>query len=132
MSYLTIIATFFIIWEVHGSLGCIIDLLLLPFNILTIPIIWITNLSEYILKIIYILFRITCYPFELIIVAFLELLGIKKNEEKMNGWDFEHACARVLKAKGFYNVNVTPGSGDHGADIIAYKSGIKYVIQCKM
>jgi len=49
----------------------------------------------------------------------------------MNGYQYEHQCAKSLRKKGFYNVKVTKGSGDQGIDIIAYKRGKKYGIQCK-
>lgn len=49
----------------------------------------------------------------------------------MNGHQYEHECAKRLKKSGFNNVNVTKGSGDQGIDVIAYKNGEKYGIQCK-
>lgn len=53
----------------------------------------------------------------------------------MEGHTFEHFCAKVLARNGFTNVNVTPGSGDNGGDILASKpditGSITYVIQCK-
>ena len=49
----------------------------------------------------------------------------------MEGHQFEYFCADVLRKKGFENVEVTQGSGDQGIDIIAFKEGIKYGIQCK-
>lgn len=49
----------------------------------------------------------------------------------MEGHQFEYACADILRANGFKNVRVTRGSGDFGVDIIAYKNGIKYAVQCK-
>ncbi len=49
----------------------------------------------------------------------------------MEGHDFERFCADILYKNGFENVDVTKGSGDQGVDIIAYKDGIKYGIQCK-
>ena len=49
----------------------------------------------------------------------------------MNGHEFEHFCAGILRKNGFTNVVVTPGSGDQGADILAEKDGISYAIQCK-
>lgn len=49
----------------------------------------------------------------------------------MDGYEYEQKCAALLQTKGFSNVTVTPGSGDQGIDIIAYKSGSKYGIQCK-
>lgn len=48
-----------------------------------------------------------------------------------NGYDFESFCVQVLKRKGFENVQLTPGSGDQGIDIIAYRDLVKYGIQCK-
>lgn len=51
--------------------------------------------------------------------------------DEMDGHEFERFCANVLRQNGFENVSVTIGSGDQGIDIIAYKDGIKYGIQCK-
>lgn len=51
--------------------------------------------------------------------------------DEMDGHQFEYFCADILKKNGYTNVNVTPGSGDQGADIIAEKDEIKYAIQCK-
>jgi restriction system protein len=51
--------------------------------------------------------------------------------DNMEGHDFEFFCADLLKKNGFYDVNVTQGSGDHGIDILAEKDGITYAIQCK-
>lgn len=51
--------------------------------------------------------------------------------DNMEGHDFEQFCAKVLRGNGFENVSVTQGSGDQGVDVLAEKSGIKYVIQCK-
>lgn len=49
----------------------------------------------------------------------------------MNGHEFEHFCADVLRGNEFYNVEVTRGSGDHGIDILAEKDGVSYAVQCK-
>ena len=49
----------------------------------------------------------------------------------MNGHDFEHWCAELLRRNGFTNVSVTPGSNDQGIDELAYKDGLKYGVQCK-
>lgn len=49
----------------------------------------------------------------------------------MEGLEFEHWCAHALENMGFTNVCVTPGSGDHGVDVLAEKDGVKYAIQCK-
>lgn len=49
----------------------------------------------------------------------------------MEGHDFEHFCAELLKKRGFTEVEVTKGSGDYGVDILAQKDGVTYAIQCK-
>lgn len=50
--------------------------------------------------------------------------------EGMDGHQFEHVIAQNLKKWG-YIVEVTPGSGDYGVDIIVLKDGKKVGIQCK-
>lgn len=49
-----------------------------------------------------------------------------------DGIAYEYECANILKARGFHNVQVTQASGDQGLDVIAYKDGRKYGIQCKL
>ena len=49
----------------------------------------------------------------------------------MDGHEFEHFCANIMRKNGFTNVAVTKGSGDQGVDILAEKDGIKYAVQCK-
>lgn len=49
----------------------------------------------------------------------------------MDGHEFEYFCADLLRKNGFTNVDVTPGSGDQGVDILAKKEGKRYAIQCK-
>ena len=49
----------------------------------------------------------------------------------MDGHTFEHYCADLLSKNGFTDVEVTKGSGDQGIDVIAFKDGMKYGIQCK-
>ena len=51
--------------------------------------------------------------------------------DTMDGHDFEHFTAELLKKLGYEGVKVTPGSGDQGVDVIAVKDGKKYAIQCK-
>ncbi len=51
--------------------------------------------------------------------------------DEMEGHDFEYYCADLLKANGFLEVEVTRGSGDYGADILAEKDGVSYAVQCK-
>ena len=49
----------------------------------------------------------------------------------MDGYEYEYECAKLLKRKGFSRINVTRGSGDQGIDILAFKEGKSYGIQCK-
>ena len=51
--------------------------------------------------------------------------------DELEGHDFEYFCADILRANGFLEVEVTKGSGDFGADILAEKDGITYAVQCK-
>lgn len=51
--------------------------------------------------------------------------------DKMNGHDFEQFTAALLRKLGYERVEVTPGSGDQGVDVIAVKDGKRYAIQCK-
>ena len=51
--------------------------------------------------------------------------------DMLEGHEFEYYCANLLRKKGFIEVEVTKGSGDYGADILAEKDGVTYAIQCK-
>lgn len=51
--------------------------------------------------------------------------------DAMEGHEFEHFIANLLKRLGYANVEVTKGSGDQGVDVLAEKDGIRYAIQCK-
>lgn len=51
--------------------------------------------------------------------------------DSMDGHTFEEWCAELLRKNGFVDVEVTPGSGDQGVDVIAVKEGVRYAIQCK-
>lgn len=58
----------------------------------------------------------------------------KKSKEcsvDMDGYEFEEFVARILRENGYSDVDVTQKSNDYGADVIAYRDGIKYVFQCK-
>ena len=55
----------------------------------------------------------------------------QENFDLLEGHEFEYYCAEVLRKKGFIEVEVTKGSGDYGADILAEKEGVTYAIQCK-
>lgn len=47
------------------------------------------------------------------------------------GYDYEKYCAEYLESLEFHSVEVTKASQDQGVDIIAYKNGSKYAVQCK-
>ncbi|MCR5228878.1 MAG: restriction endonuclease [Solobacterium sp.] len=49
----------------------------------------------------------------------------------MNGYEFEQYCAKLLKNKGYTNIETTRASKDQGIDIIADKGRYRYGIQCK-
>ncbi len=49
----------------------------------------------------------------------------------MTGLQYEIFVAKYLESCNYTSVEVTKGSGDYGVDVIAYKSGYKYAIQCK-
>lgn len=51
--------------------------------------------------------------------------------DSMDGHQFERFCGELLRKNGYYDVDVTRGSGDQGIDIIAFKDGVKFGIQCK-
>ena len=48
-----------------------------------------------------------------------------------DGYEFEEYVANLYKELGYKIEEVTKKSGDQGADVIAYKNNIKYVIQVK-
>ncbi len=52
-------------------------------------------------------------------------------DDDIDGFDFENLTKELLEKNGFEKIVVTQSSGDYGADVIAYKDGIKYAIQCK-
>ena len=49
----------------------------------------------------------------------------------MTGHEYEKFVASHISVYGFHGVKITKGSGDFGADLIAWKNGKKYAIQCK-
>lgn len=51
--------------------------------------------------------------------------------DKLDGYEFEDYCGKLLEHNGFYDVEVTQRSNDHGVDVLATKDGVKYAIQCK-
>lgn len=50
---------------------------------------------------------------------------------RLDGQEFEAYVALVLRDNGFRHVELTGGSGDQGADILAERNGRRYAIQCK-
>ena len=71
----------------------------------------------------------------LLAVLIFVLIKRKRNKplpmDEMEGHDFEYYCADLLKDNGFLEVEVTKGSGDFGADILAERDGVTYAVQCK-
>lgn len=57
--------------------------------------------------------------------------GISAHFDNMDGLEFEKFCAGLLEKNGYNNISVTKGSADQGVDIIAFRDGVKYGIQCK-
>ena len=51
--------------------------------------------------------------------------------DQMDGTAFEYWCASILRSLGYEDVEVTPGSGDQGVDIIAKKEDVSFGFQCK-
>ena len=51
--------------------------------------------------------------------------------DKMEGHEFERFVASLLRKLNYQKVEVTPGSGDQGVDVLAEKDGVRYAIQCK-
>jgi restriction system protein len=50
--------------------------------------------------------------------------------DKMSGREFEEYLQALLKGKGYY-VQLTPASGDYGADLILSAKGMKIIVQAK-
>lgn len=50
--------------------------------------------------------------------------------DEMDGFVFEEYCDAVFWKLG-YKVKITPQSGDHGADLVLWKDGVRSVVQCK-
>ncbi len=68
------------------------------------------------------------------IIAFIILRRVNTKRHGLDiieGHEFEHFCAELLMDRGFIEVEVTPGSGDYGVDVLAEKDGVTYAIQCK-
>lgn len=82
--------------------------------------------------------RAVCLLARLIVWPFARLMRLwrgRKNRawrcRKLTGGEFEAYVADVLRDNGFKKVQVTKGSGDQGADVLAERNGVSYAIQCK-
>lgn len=53
-----------------------------------------------------------------------------EDTDNLNGLEFEHLIQKLFLDSG-YKVEITPSSGDYGADLIVEKNGVSTVIQCK-
>ncbi|TBV69779.1 restriction endonuclease [Pseudoxanthomonas winnipegensis] len=51
--------------------------------------------------------------------------------DALPGHQFEHYVAGLLGTQGFYDIQVTKGSGDSGIDIVATQAGVRHAIQVK-
>lgn len=51
--------------------------------------------------------------------------------DAMEGHEFERFIADLFRKLSYQKVEVTPGSGDQGVDVLAEKDGVRYAIQCK-
>ncbi len=84
-------------------------------------------------EIVYVLAIIIAAIFVVMVTLFI--IKIRRNRplpmDELEGHEFEYYCADLLKDHGFLDVEVTKGSGDFGADILAEKDGVSYAIQCK-
>ena len=56
---------------------------------------------------------------------------LNKIDSMIDGHQFEHYFANLLRTVGYRNVLVTQGSGDFGVDVIAEHNKVKYAFQCK-
>lgn len=65
-------------------------------------------------------------------MGFFLKLRNKEIDTQAAGAEFELTCAELLRKRGFKRIRVTQESRDQGADILAWKKGYKYAIQCKL
>nr|AIA17132.1 Restriction endonuclease [uncultured bacterium] len=89
------------------------------------------------------LITVGCLSFILIVTAWwlkqwwanLQLQRLKNlalnDIDQMSGVEFEKYVAKLLKAQGFYKVDLTPVGSDFGVDVTAWRENLKYAIQVK-
>ena len=87
--------------------------------------------SVRIISIVVIVFCISAVIIGIVSLIKRYLRNRPKHFDNLEGHEFEYYCADLLRNKGFVEVEVTKGSGDYGADILAEKDGVTYAIQCK-
>jgi HJR/Mrr/RecB family endonuclease len=51
--------------------------------------------------------------------------------DEISGLDFEELTCDILAANGFELAQNTPSTGDFGVDVLAFRDGISFAIQCK-
>lgn len=91
-----------------------------------IPLMFNVNKSDYYFGI--------CYYHEVPDISYDEKMDIRRSfwdSDNMTGYDYEKKCSEELRKMGFSNIEVTRASADQGIDVIAWKDGLKYGIQCK-
>ena len=49
----------------------------------------------------------------------------------MSGFEYERLCVDFFSVLGYKDVILTKSGADQGIDLLAYKDGIDYGIQCK-
>ncbi len=88
------------------------------------------NYEQFITIIIILIFLVSIV---VLVVSFVKRHRkiVPEHFDTLEGHEFEFYCAELLRKKGFIEVEVTKGSGDYGADILAEKDGVTYAIQCK-
>lgn len=121
-------------------MGCIITLFLMPLLLLK----WAIIFSIKFLKLMF-------YGIIGLIALILHIFGVdlpETNFEKqryefqgvrdelskidyLDGFEFEHYIANLLKELDYCDVQVSQATGDYGVDITATKNMIKYAFQCK-
>jgi Holliday junction resolvase len=74
-------------------------------------------------------FLIALFPTDLLVEACRKGSPPRRTASHQ-GKTFEDECCRQLESNGFA-VRRTPVVGDQGADLVAIKNGLTYVIQCK-
>jgi len=62
--------------------------------------------------------------------AYMEAVSEFRWSDNISPVEFEHHCADYLSQRG-WRAGTTKGSGDQGVDVLASKSGVKVVLQCK-